>query len=339
MQEKCRGFGTGESGVLVYRRMRAGEVFTDGCRDQVKSLELQLGALKTSMAFRAEVPNFLEPWYGIGTAASAFGYDYIWGRNLAPAIKARLASVEEALTIEPMLIAETNIGRQTLAMIDYFLEETRGRLPMSFCDVQSPFNAASNFVNSDNFLMDFIINPSAVIQLLDIVADLIIELTNIQKAKLGDCLVYPGHGFPSCRSFSGFGMSDDNIVMISSDQYREIVMPSAQKVGNSFGGPCFHSCGDWSHKIDTVKTFHNLHMVDGAFSEQTDPAPNPPVPFSEKFAETQIIVNARIVGDFEVIRENVEKLWRPGLKLIVTTYCQTPEEQAKAYEFIHSHCR
>ncbi len=34
-----------------------------------KSLEWQLGALKKSMEYKADIPNFLEPWYGIGTIA------------------------------------------------------------------------------------------------------------------------------------------------------------------------------------------------------------------------------------------------------------------------------
>ena len=54
-----------ESGVLVYRRMRAGECFSGRCRDMEYSLAMQLGALQKSMAYEADIPNFLEPWYGI----------------------------------------------------------------------------------------------------------------------------------------------------------------------------------------------------------------------------------------------------------------------------------
>jgi hypothetical protein len=50
------------------------------------------------------------------------------------------------------------------------------------------------------------------------------------------------------------------------------------------------------------------------------------------------VVNARIVGSKEVIAETVPKLWKPGMKLIVVTYCQTPEEQHEAYQKIHAIC-
>jgi len=79
-------------------------------------------------------------------------------------------------------------------------------------------------------------------------------------------------------------------------------------------------------------------MVDGAFSEETDPDPNVVEPFAEQFVNTGIIVNARIVGDIQTITETVKKLWKPGIKLIVVTYCKSPDEQEEVYERIHEIC-
>jgi len=80
-------------------------------------------------------------------------------------------------------------------------------------------------------------------------------------------------------------------------------------------------------------------MVDAAFSKTTDPDPNPHEDFANSFANTGIVVNARIVGGLDVIEEKVRKLWWPGMKLIVVTYCKTPEEQEKAYQLIHEICK
>jgi hypothetical protein len=33
--------------------------------------------IEKSMKYRADIPNFVVSWYGIGTIASAFGIDYI----------------------------------------------------------------------------------------------------------------------------------------------------------------------------------------------------------------------------------------------------------------------
>ena len=126
--------------------------------------------------------------------------------------------------------------------------------------------------------------------------------------------------------------------MISGAQYLEFAAPALERVGKPFGGPAFHSCGDWSDKVGAISRIAGLRMVDGAFSAATDPSPNPPEPFAETFAGSGIVVNARIVGGPETIVEKVARLWKPPMRLIVVTYCQNPEEQAEAYDRIYETC-
>ncbi len=114
--------------------MRVAEVFAGGCRSSEESPARQLGALHKSMAYKADVPNFLEPWYGIGTIASCFGAECRWEGGRAPAVQPTCASVDEAPARQPVPAAETPIGRHTLRMIRYFLDETRGLLPLSLTD-------------------------------------------------------------------------------------------------------------------------------------------------------------------------------------------------------------
>jgi hypothetical protein len=181
-------------------------------------------------------------------------------------------------------------------------------------------------------------NPDGVKEFLHILAAGIGEFCRLQQEIIGDSLVLPGHGFASCREFKGIGMSEDNVVMVSPQQYIDVVTPSVNKIASQFGGAVFHSCGNWSDKIDAVKSLDNLVMVDAAFSEQTDPSPNPPERFRDAFCDTGIIVNARIVGGLEVIEEKVRALWKPGMKCIVVTYCPDPLQQEKAYDMIHDIC-
>jgi len=336
--QRCRAFWRAESGVLVHRRMRIAEVFSYGCKNMIDSLEWQLGGLKKSMDFKADVPNFLTPWYGIGTIASAFGADYIWKEKQAPAIRPKFDSVKEALDYTPAAVSQTRIGRHTLEMIDYFLDKTNGRIPMSLTDTQSPLNIAGNVVEMSSFFIGMLDDPQAVKMLLNRLAELLVEFTHEQIGRIGNALARPGHGYSSCRCFEGLGMSDDNALMISGEQYLEFAAPSVELAGKPFGGSGFHSCGDWSDKVETVKKIAGLRMVDGAFSSATDPTPNPPEPFAEAFANTGIVVNARIVGGPETIAGSIRKLWRPGMKLIAVTYCQSPEEQAEAYDRIYEIC-
>ena len=335
---RCRMFWGASSGVLVHRRFRVANVFAHGCQDMAESLAWQLGALRSSMEFAGDVPNYLEPWYGIGTVASAFGLDYIWNENQAPATRPRFQSAREALDHPVTPISETPIGRHTLRMIDYFIEKTDGLLPISLCDTQSPLNVACHLIETDRFFTDFYLDPESVRDLLDRLAVMIADFSEVQRKRIGERLVLPGHGFASSRCFEGLGMSDDNAVMISGEQYQDFISPAMTRAGELFGGAVFHSCGNWSDKIDVIHRIHGLRAVDGAFSGMTDPAPNPPELFGEPFAGTGIVVNARIVGGVDVVEQVVRRLWKPGLKLIVVTYCETPKEQAEAYERIHRIC-
>jgi hypothetical protein len=335
----CRDFQQRGSGVAVYRRMRVAEVFSDGCADMKRSLEWQLGGLQKSLDYRMDIPNFIEPWYGIGTTASAFGLQYIWQEKQAPAIRFAFPDTESALRhpdIKP--IRETAIGKHTLRMVEYFREQSHGLLPMSLCDVQSPLNVAGNIIEINNFLMDTMLNPGPVGDFLLLLAELIADFTAEQLKILGDQVVWPGHGFPSSRVFTGFGSSDDNILMVTPETYRDLAIPSLLKMTEALGEPVFHSCGNWSDRAALVKQIPGLSMVDGAFTPQTDPDPNPPEKIRDAFAGTGITLCARMVGDLESIRSTIERLWHPGLKLIAVTYCPFPEEQLRAYEFIHHHC-
>jgi hypothetical protein len=338
LNKTCASFWEQKSGVVVYRRMRVGECFSYGCRDMKNSLELQLGALEKSMIFKADVPNFLEPWYGIGTIASGWGGDYLWMEGNAPALKAPFSTIDEVLAYPSQEIAKTNIGRHTLNMIEYFMDQTKGRVPISFTDTQSPLNMIGHLYPLDQFFMDMLMEPEKVMQLFDRLADLSIRFNQEQIKLIGNALASPGHGFASSTKWQGLGMSDDNAIMISPNQYLEMSAPSVEKICAPLGGPVFHSCGDWSGWVEAVLQMKGLKMADGAFSPQTDPGATDNLEAFHRFANTGIVLNARVVGDLETIREQVSRLWVPGMKLVVVTYCETPEEQGEAYDLIHEIC-
>ena len=287
------------------------------------------------MAYKADIANFLEPWFGIGYIASCFGADYIWQPDQAPSVEPAFTSCADLLEADFKPIHETPIGRHMLEMIEYFLDKTRGRVPISFTDIQSPLNMMSYLLPITDFFMEMLDEPETTAKAASLVTDLLIEFLKKQQDLIGDCLARPGHGFASSRAFTGAGESDDNALMISSDDYEEIFQPLDERIGAAFGGTVFHSCGNWGGKIDMVQGIGGIRTVDGAFSEQTDPSPNDPALFGEKFAGTGIVVNARAVGNAEEAFDAFSKLWKPNQKLIAVTYCTTPEEQGRLYDMLH----
>ena len=181
--------------------------------------------------------------------------------------------------------------------------------------------------------------PEKVLRYLDILAELEIEFYRAQEKLIGECLVKPGHGFASSRVFDGFGMSDDNVVMVDEESYLNYILPSFEKLGKAFGGPVHHSCGNFSDKAEMLKKIDEIKMADAAFTGETDPHPNPAEPFVEALQNSGIVLNARMVGNPEVVKETTHKLWNRGMKLLVVTFSQSPEEQKEAYDIVHKICR
>lgn len=336
LDERCDKFwNSKDGGILIYRRMRVKDVFAQDSRDMKKSLNWQLGALKESMKFKSDIPNFLEPWHGLGTVASAYGFGYLWEEGQAPAVDGKFASVQELVNAPFTAVKNTKIGRYTLEMTHFFKEQTKGRIPMSFCDVQSPLNTISNIIDSNQFYLDFYDNPEAMATAMNRTADLLIDFTKEQQDIIGDALARPGHGFASSRRFTGIGMSDDTVTMMPDDIYFDVCAPAMVKVGKEFGGAVFHSCGNWSGKKEGIVKIPGILMADGAFSLATDPGANPTDGYAETFSNSGVVLNARIVGNPQLVLSKVKQLWRPGMKLIVVTYAETPEEQAFLYDEIH----
>lgn len=333
--EKNKAFTEADSGLLVYRRVRADGVFYDKCRDFKESLALQLGALKTSMAYKADVANFLEPWYGIGYIASCFGASYGWTEGQAPHVTAQFKSAQEILDADFVPIAQTAEGKHILEMVEYFMDQTKGKVPVSFCDLQSPLNMLTYLLPMNDLFMEVYDSPDELKKAAELVSSLLIDFLKLQADLIGDALARPGHGFASSRAFRGVGLSDDASIMLQAEDYEDLFVESDVRIGQCYGGMVYHSCGVWEKKIDMVKNISNIWMADGAFTIETDPSPNNPQVFGDAFAGSGIILNARAVGNPENSFAALKQLWRPGQKLIAVTYCKTPAEQEQLYEMLH----
>ncbi len=207
---------------------------------------------------------------------------------------------------------------------------------MSLGDTQSPLNIVSSYLmDSTAFMYEIFDHPDDLKELIHTVADMEKEFLDKQLKLIGDALVKPGHGFASSRCFDGVGFSDDNILMFSDDDYSCFGISSMVKAAESFPGPVFHSCGDWSGRAELVKTIPSLIMADGAIGMQTDPSPNNPEVLGKAFAGSGVVLHVRIVGSSETVLEYYRKLKQDGLKCIITTYCESPEDQERVYRSIH----
>lgn len=327
-------------GIMVWQRVRAAEVFAEGCRDMAYSLRLQLGCVTQSLNYLTDAPTYLEPWYGIGMIGSAFGGTYQWEPGQAPAMRPLYPTLDDMPDdLDPADFDTVPIMQHCMKMIAYFLDHTHGRLPMSWCDIQNPLNSGTELLSTSAFMMGFITHPEKIKRLLAILTDTLITFVQRQTELIGDCLARPGHGFASSRNGTGIGMSSDNLVMIAPDVFAEFCVENSAKIGDHFGGTCIHSCGNWARWIDAVKQIPNLAMMDGAFSKQTDPSPNPCEPWREALAHSGVILHARAGRNAAETLEKARRLWKPGVRLIMVTYEEDPAIQHQLYHDLHNLCR
>ncbi|MBN2306300.1 MAG: hypothetical protein JXQ72_17590, partial [Anaerolineae bacterium] len=213
--QRYADFWTKDEGIMVWQRVRAAEVFSAGCRDMETSLRFQIGCLQRSMDYLTDAPTYLEPWYGIGTIGSAFGGTYFWAEGQSPAMKPVYHALDDVPgDLAPADFDDVPIMQHTLTMIEYFLEQTQGRIPVSWCDIQNPLDVGTEIISTTAFMMGFLTDPDRIRRILAVLTDTLIAFTLRQSVLIGDRLARPGHGFASSRRGTGIGMSTDNLVMI-----------------------------------------------------------------------------------------------------------------------------
>jgi hypothetical protein len=329
-----------DEGIMVWQRIRAADVFAAGSRDMEYSLSLQLGGLTKSLDYLTDAPTYLEPWYGIGMIGSAFGGEYQWSEGQAPAMKPIYQTLDDVPDdLAPIYFNDSPIMQDGLKMIEYFLEHSKGQLPMSWCDIQNPLNSIAEIISTSAVMLGFITEPEKIKRILSVLTDTLIAFTQHQTEIIGDSLARPGHGFASSRNGTGIGMSSDNIVMIAPKLFTDFCIEDSAKIGESFGGTGIHSCGNWARWIEVVKKIPNISIMDAAFSNQIDPTPNECEPWRDSLANSGIILHARAGRNPEETLQRAKQLWKPGVKLIMTTRIEDPVAQHQLYHDLHNLCR
>lgn len=76
-EEELANFINGKSQSNIFLKEVAFENFY-ACRNRKESLELQLDAITRQMDLKSGNIPYLEPWFGVGVYANAFGAEYIW---------------------------------------------------------------------------------------------------------------------------------------------------------------------------------------------------------------------------------------------------------------------
>ena len=194
----------------------------DRLLDPDKFLRAQLAEIEGQLAFRGDYVPSLCPALGVVGIPSAFGCEVIWWERDLPAVRPAISDPEEIFDLPRPDVRAGELGRM-LDYTRYFVEQTGGCLPIRLTDLQGPLDAAALIVGHNNFLMAMLTHPEAIHHLLQMVTDLTIEVAQAQRAIVAE---YGGEFVPSLHQpwlpdGFGFGVSNDECVMISVEMHEE----------------------------------------------------------------------------------------------------------------------
>ncbi len=322
-EERMRRFleGKSESNILLVEKESDNFLI---CRTPQESLEIQLDILTRQMDLQCDYVPFLEPWFGVGVYANAFGAEYVWIDGESAQTHYIVFNEEQAARLEKPSIEDSPVMKLVLEAIDYFMEETKGLIPIACTDTQSPLDTITLLWDTASFFTATYTAPEVVHGLLQKITDLIVEFSRCQVQHMGQTWVQPGHIMVSARGGYGLSISDDNMVMVSPKHYAEFSAPYNGQIAAAFGGLAVHSCGDTYRQLPEVLKTRGLVMVDGAFSQELDPNPIRSVElFRDQIKGTGVILHARLGADWPEI---LPSLYHPDLRLALVVPVPGPGE-------------
>lgn len=292
--------------------------FYKNCHTVDESLNANLADFEKSLDIASDTLPFLEPWFGTGAYAEAFGCEYVWREGECPATRYAYKTLDEVRDLEKPRIKDGKIFTMVLDAIELFRTCTKGRLPMIMTDTQSAHDTATLILDAAEVFVASYSEPESLAKFLGIINELIADFSQAQIDAIGDSIARPGH-IMSCTRTNGWGISisDDNLAVASPDVNSRFLLPYDEELGERFGGLAIHSCGNWGHTMPLVAGLKNIRMIDCALTKQADPNPNIPEVIRDNFRGSGITVQVRVGSDAEAALSQLERIWVPDLKLIV----------------------
>ncbi len=310
--------------------------FYTQCNTIEQSFNANINDFNIALDFSSDTIPYLEPWFGTGTYAQAFGSEYLWREGESPACHYKYHNIEEVRDIVKPDIKDGHIFKMVLDAIAYFRDKTQSSLPMCITDTQSAHDSATLILDAVEVFTASYSDPELLHGFLDKINRLIVEFTHAQIDALGECLVKPGHIMSATANvLKGISISDDNLAVGSPMVNEKFMLPYDDKLGETFGGVAIHSCGNWAHTMPIIARSPFVNMIDCAISPDIDPNPNDPALVREAFKGTNKIVQVRIGGDVDENIEYVKQICDKDIRLVVRVSGNVDKNQSQ-YDTVNS---
>jgi hypothetical protein len=151
---------------------------------------------------------------------------------------------------------------RVLECIDYAVQQKD--LPVGLTDMQGPLDTVGLMCGQTRLFEWMYDEPKKVHQIFDIVTDAFIQCVKVQKEHIGEPLD-SSNGLQGLYS-PGIGVweSDDDLVMVGGDLYKEFVVPYVSRIFDVFGGGSVHFCGRGTQHIENLLSVSNIKVVNNS---------------------------------------------------------------------------
>ncbi len=331
---RLEAFASGRQPYLIVQSVPL-DVYHN-CNSVEAVWESNLSFFKRQLSVKSDWLPYLEPWVGTGVYANAFGCEYVWRENDAPAVHYRYHSLSDVVDIDPPRIEDSPVMMRVLEIIRYFRERTGDRIPIALTDTQSANDTATLILDAVELLTGCYSDPDVVRRFLSRINDLVIDFSRRQIEEIGEAPVArPGHIMVSDPTWAGMAVSDDNLAVVSPEIGREFCLKYDRKLADAMGGLAIHSCGRWQHLMPDVAAMPGIVGIDCAIHTDSDPNPNDPEAVRDAFGGSGIAVKVRGPKTLDPWMELLPRLAQDGLRLIVQLeYFPDQTESTRNYDAV-----
>jgi len=266
----------------------------------------EMGYPKDGWSVMVDFQNFLEPaWFG------------------APVVYGKEPHCESFLTDESKWslldkgIPEpfTGINAEVIRRYEYFTERTKDysykgisltgvQMPYNMMGSDGPFTIACSIRGTESFLIDMLEDSEYAHQFLSFLTQALIRRIKKVRKYLG-----------MSEMAASFGFADDSIVLLSTDMYKEFVLPYHKRIFDELtlqnGERSMHLCGDAQRFFPILERELNVKSFDTGF----------PIAFERLYDE--LSSDVRILGGPsiklirygtpECVRDEAKRILRSGV--------------------------
>jgi hypothetical protein len=154
------------------------------------------------------------------------------------------------------------VARRWLSLEQFFLDQTRGRLPIHVCDMQGPADVAGQLLGYDQLFLAAYTDPDAYRRIMTLATRAFIDLWQAQARLLGDHFVGTHlWGWNYVPPTAGASLSADSLAMVSPDFYHDHYRPWLMELGAALGGLSVHSCGNFAHVLQPLTATPHVQAI------------------------------------------------------------------------------